>query len=568
MSSHSVLSQGADGTPDRNDISTKALTMNAIGVRNARVEGRRRLFPAPELLEARLALSSVPLGTTDSSELARAALTPMTVSMPTKANRMIAGVTTGQVMVIQGQTFPDASVRLDVGHAARVTQAGASGNYQFRVAMPPGDYTVRVRSKGPAGDVESASMTTTHADAVIAWVNTMITVVKADIANVGLASRTLAMVSAAVYDAVNDIERTHAVFKINVDAPSWASPTAAASEAAYTVLSALDPIMGPLLETTMAQSLAAVPAGPARNAGVQVGRQVADGILAWRANDGSANSVPYVPGTGPGDWRPTPPQYTVAWGPDWGQVEPFAISRAAAYMPPPPPALNSAEYAAALNQVESLGAVNSTTRTPAETQSAIFWSYDLPSTGTPPVHDDQIVESIALEEHNTMAQNARLFGLVNVAQGDAGIVAWDAKYTYNFWRPVTAIQDANTDGNPATTADPTWMPLGAPNTPGQPNFTPPFPGYLSGHATFGGAVFTILTDFYHTNNIRFTIGSDELPGVTMTFDSFSAASLSNAMSRVYMGVHFLFDCTAGMSIGDELGNNIFHSIMGTSKSQQ
>ena len=278
--------------------------------------------------------------------------------------------------------------------------------------------------------------------------------------------------------------------------------------------------------------------------------------------------MPYVPGTAPGQWRPTPPDYTDAWGPDWGRVKPFAIASTAPYLPPPPPALNSPEYAAALNQVESLGALDSTTRTSDQTQAAIFWSYDAPSTGTPVVHNDQIVEDIALQEHNTLAQNARLFGLINVAQGDAGIVAWNAKYTYNFWRPVTAIRLADTDGNPATVADPTWLPLGAPNAPGQPTFTPPFPGYVSGHATFGGAIFTILADFYGTDNVHFTIGSDELPGVTRSFDSFSAASLENAWSRVWMGVHFWFDETAALSIGDALGNNIFHQIMGPSASRR
>jgi hypothetical protein len=483
---------------------------------------------------------------------------PITIAVPDKVNGMIDGVATHRMMVVRGHTMPGARVRLEVGHTSHVTRAGLHGNYQFRAAMMPGSYVLTVSARDRAGDVASAAMTMTHGDAVIAWINTMIDAIRDDPSNVGLASRTLAMVSGAVYDAVNDIERTHAVFKVNVQAPHWASPEAAASEAAYTVLSSLDPSTSPLLDAAMAQSLAAVPAGPARNAGVAVGRKVADGILAWRANDGSAASVPYVPGTAPGDWRPTPPDYTVAWGPNWGQVTPFAIASPAAYMPPPPPALSSAEYAEALNQVESLGALNSTTRTPDETQAAIFWSYDDPSTGTPPVHYDQIVEDIALQQHNTLAQNTRLFGLVNVAQGDAGIVAWNAKYTYNRWRPITAIRLAGTDGNPATIADPTWTPLGSPGAPGQPSYTPPFPSYVSGHATFGGTVFTILADFYGTDNIHFSIGSDELPGVTRSFDSFSAAALENAWSRVYLGVHFWFDESAGLSIGDALGNNIYH----------
>jgi hypothetical protein len=488
----------------------------------------------------------------------------MTITMPARLNGTINGVATHRTMVVRGHAYPGARVHLEVGNMSRATRAGALGNYQFRVPMAPGSYTLTAQAKDSAGHYSTATMTTMQGDAVLAWINTMVDVLRNPAGNVGLASRTMAMMSAAVYDAVNDIKRTDAVFKINVRAPHWASAEAAASEAAYTVLSSLDPGMSPLLSATMAQSLAAVPSGAARSAGVAVGRKVADGILSWRANDGSATKVPYVPGTAPGQWRPTPPDYTVAWGPEWGQVTPFAVASPAAFLPPPPPALTSPEYAAAQNQVESLGAINSTTRTPDQTQAAIFWAYDTPAGGTPPVHYDQIVEDIALQMHNTLAQNARLFGLVNIAQGDAGIVAWDAKYTYNRWRPVTAIPLANTIGNPGLVADPNWTPLGSPNVPGQPNFTPPFPSYVSGHATFGAAVFTMLADFYGTDNIHFTIGSDQLPGVTRSFDSFSAASLENAWSRIYLGIHFWFDESAGMTAGADVANTIFHQIMGTS----
>jgi len=527
----------------------------------ARAARRRNLNPSLDLLEARLALSYRG-GVASLADAAPAASAPMTVTMPAGANGMIGGIATHRMLVIRGQTLAGARVQLKIGNESRFTRAGALGNYQFRVVMPPGHYDLEVRAVNRAGVVATASMTTTQGDAVLAWINTTIDAIRSDPSNVGLVSRTLAMVSAAVYDAVNDIERTGAVFKVDVHAPHRASPQAAASEAAYTVLLALYPSYATQLQATMAQSLAAVPAGPARNAGVKVGQEVADGILAWRANDGSAISVPYVPGTEPGQWRPTPPDYTVAWGPEWGKVKTFAIASTAPYLPPPPPALDSPEYAAALNQVESLGALDSATRTADQTQAGIFWCYDAPATGTPPVHDDQIVEEIALQEHNSLAQNARLFGLINVAQGDAGIVAWNAKYSYNFWRPVTAIHLANTDGNPATVADPTWTPLGSVNTAGKPSFTPPFPGYVSGHATFGGTVFTILADFYRTDNVHFTITSDQLPGVTRSFDSFSAASLENAWSRVYLGVHFWFDETGGISIGDSLGNHIFDRIMG------
>lgn len=183
-------------------------------------------------------LSRLAGGAATFAESARTATAPTTVTMPPEANGMIGGVATHRMMVIRGQTLAGARVHLKIGNASRVTRAGALGNYQFRVAMPPGSYDLEVRAVNRAGIASSASMTTTQGDAVIAWINTMIDVIRADPSNVGLASRTMAMVSAAVYDAVNDIERTHAVFKVDVRAPHWASPQAAASAAAYTVLSA------------------------------------------------------------------------------------------------------------------------------------------------------------------------------------------------------------------------------------------------------------------------------------------------------------------------------------------
>src|SRR5262249_32971047 len=157
------------------------------------------------------------------------------------------------------------------------------------------------------------------------------------------------------------------------------------------------------------------------------------------------------------------------------------------------------------------GALDSTVRTPEQTQIGAFWAYDSSAIGPPVVRFQQVAMAVALQQHNTLEQNARMFTLADLAMADAGIVAWQAKYTYNRWRPITAIQLADTDGNPATIADPNWQPLGAPGD-GGPDFTPPFPSYVSGHATFGGALFTTLADFYGTDNVRFTLGSDELPG--------------------------------------------------------
>ena len=486
----------------------------------------------------------------------------MTVAMDAAADGVINGIATAPVMVLDGQTMPAAKVQLQIGKQTATSYSDASGHYQVQMPMREGTYQVKVKAQDVRGKVETAAMTSQMGDAVLAWEATTVEVVRNDIGNVGLASRTLAMVSGAVYDAVNDVERTGSVYKFDVQAPAGASASAAAAEAAYAVLSGLDPAMLPLLEVIMAQSTAALGDGPAVRAGLQVGLEVGQDMLAWRANDGSAQDVPYTPGTAPGAWRPTPPTYEVAWGPNWGQVNTFGVTSSISnFQPPPPPALNSAAYAAAYDQVKSLGAINSKTRTPYQTQTGVFWSYDALSTGTPVVHFQEIAEEVALQRHDTMTQNARMFGLVDVAMGDAGIAAWTAKYTYNRWRPITAIQLASTDGNSATTADATWQPLGSPGGPGQPNFTPPFPSYVSGHATFGGALFSTLADFYGTDKVHFTLTSDQLPGVTRSYSSFTQASLENAGSRIDLGLHFSFDETAGMAVGTKIAQDIYANDM-------
>src|SRR5208337_4754236 len=474
------------------------------------------------------------------------------------------GVVTSSNVTISGQTQPGATVRLDQGDTGTFTQtttADAQGNYHFAVSVGIGVTPFHVEADA-GGQRATADTEVTRGDVIITWNQTMLDAIRATMDTLGLSTRTMAMVPAAMYDAVNGIDQFGSVYHVSVPAAETqgASPEAAASEAAFDVLSSLIPQEQSLYNATLAESLADIPDGAAKTAGLAVGDTVAAGILAWRANDGSSLQVPYVLGTAPGQWRPTPPDYSVAWGPEWGQVTPFAIPSAQPFLPPPP-ALNSPAYAAALNMTESLGAKNSTTRTPHETQIGDFWAYDVAGMGPPPVRFNQIAQDIALQQHNTLDQNARLFALVGVAMGDAGIVTWDAKYLYDRWRPITAIRDANQDGNKATVADRSWTPLGSPGDGVRANFTPNFPSYVSGHAAFGAALFTTLADFYSTDRMTFTIGSDEEPGTYETFNSFSAAAEQNAMSRIYLGIHFLFDETAGITEGDAVGNYDYHHVM-------
>jgi PAP2 superfamily len=256
---------------------------------------------------------------------------------------------------------------------------------------------------------------------------------------------------------------------------------------------------------------------------------------------------------------------------------------------PPPPALGSAEYAAAFDEVKRLGGDGITTptvRTEAEKTLAIFWAYDgTPSLCAPTRLYNQIAAQIAEQKRSDLLQTARLLALVNVAMADAAIAAWDCKYHHTLWRPVAAIREADAgtgptgagDGNPATVGDTAFMPLGAPasNLNG-PNFTPPFPAYPSGHAVFGAALFQTLRGFYGSDRIGFSFVSDEFNGVTRdnsgqvralsprSFNTLSQAETENGRSRIYLGIHWDFDCTQGIvqgrAVADFVMRNAFEAV--------
>jgi membrane-associated phospholipid phosphatase len=235
----------------------------------------------------------------------------------------------------------------------------------------------------------------------------------------------------------------------------------------------------------------------------------------------------------------------------WGLVTPFAMPTSSFFRPNGPPALNSATYSADYNEVKELGAVNSMRRTAEQTEIALFWA-DGAGTVTPPGHWNVIAQDVATARRITMRQNARLFALLNVAMADAAIAAWDAKYTYNFWRPVTAIHAADTDGNPATAPDAAWMSL---------IVTPPFPDYISGHSTFSGAAAAVLSLFYGTPRIPFSTTSDALPNVVRDFRGFLQAAREAALSRMYGGIHFRSANEDGLAVGSAIGAWTFKKTM-------
>jgi membrane-associated phospholipid phosphatase len=224
-------------------------------------------------------------------------------------------------------------------------------------------------------------------------------------------------------------------------------------------------------------------------------------------------------------------------------------------MPSAPPDLNSEEFTTTFNHVKEIGSADSTTRTDDQTQIALFWA-DGARTATPPGHWNRIAATVARDQRNTLYENSRLFALLNIALADAGLVSWDAKYYYNFCRPITAIQNANSDNNPATTADADWSPLLT---------TPPFPSYTSGHSTFSAAAATVLAGFFGTDKITFT-STAETPGASSdlaprTFKSFSAAASEAGLSRIYGGIHWSFDNTAALTVGKRLGQYVFNHML-------
>jgi hypothetical protein len=394
----------------------------------------------------------------------------------------------------------------------------------------------------------------------------------------GKSARSLAIVHAAMFDAVNSITRTYEPYQFSVGAAPGASYRAAAAVAAHDTLVDMFPSMQATFDAALNQDLAEIDPTAAQ-LGSAVGQQIAAQLLAFRHADGWDNTVPYTPSGLPGRWGPDPlhPGQS-ALNPGWGTIVPFGMTSGSQFRSVPPPAMTSAEYAAAYQELLDYGGdgINSPTiRTPEQTITGIFWGYDgQPGLGTPPRLYNQIARVIAIDRGNTEIQNARLFALMNLAQADAGIASWETKYFYDLWRPITAIRDGELDGNPNTIGDPDWTPLGAPADNGNgTNFTPPFPAYTSGHATFGAAALHMIARFYGTDAVPFTFTSDEFNGVTVDqngnvrpvvtrhYETLSEAIEENGQSRIYLGIHWTFDKTAGITQGTEIADYLFDNLM-------
>ncbi|RSZ59842.1 vanadium-dependent haloperoxidase [Massilia atriviolacea] len=399
-------------------------------------------------------------------------------------------------------------------------------------------------------------------------------------------SRALAIHHLAMFEALNAVLRSEPGYTGMAPAPADSSPDAALARAARDTLQALYPAQARTVEQTYLRDMARLAPGRARDNGVDTGRRAAAAVLALHPPRSGPEDlvvgVSFFPSNAPGKWRPDPVgRDPLALGAAWHGARPFVLPALEPFRAPAPPALSSAAYAAAVEDVRQLGGDGvrtPTRRSAAQTVAGIYWSYEgTPLIGAAPRLYNQIALEIGTRRHLSGMQMARMLALVNVAMADTCLVVWKTKYDEQFWRPVGGIREASPgtsptglgDGNPATRADPHWTPLGAQaSNTSEPDFTPPFPSYPSGHASFGSALFQTLRRFYGTDVIAFSFVSDEFNGVTRdndgrvrprlvrTFSSLSQAEYENGRSRVYLGVHWDFDRSAGQQVGRRVADYV------------
>jgi hypothetical protein len=388
-------------------------------------------------------------------------------------------------------------------------------------------------------------------DPVVEWNRALLVIVRTPGAQSATVhpTRSFAILHAAIYDAVNNIDRTHRPYLVRFAGVSReASEAAAADAAAHDVLVALYPAFQASLDAQLEQLLTAIPAGAHKDQGTRLGKLVADVILDSRSDDGSSvRPAPFVFGSGPGEFQSTPPNFPPAQFTEWSRVTPFALVEANQFRPGPPPGLTSETYTKAFDEVKSLGIANSTTATADQALTGHFWN------GAIQNYWNEIAQTAALEHKLALPDSARLFALLNLAFADDVIAFYDAKYTYDFWRPVTAIREAGTDNNPNTIADANWLP--------EVGKTTPDPSYPGAHAVISASGALLLKSFFGHDRFSFKVTSEVMPGVERSFTRFSAAEREATLSRIFAGVHFRSDLTTGSELGKEVAGFVFDHFL-------
>ncbi len=362
--------------------------------------------------------------------------------------------------------------------------------------------------------------------------------------------RSYAIMHAAMFDAVNSIDGTYTPYWTDVPGSERASVEAAAAKAARDVLVALFPTRQSIFDMELANSLVGIRENRA-NQGLQVGEHVAARMLALRSNDGWSVTPPsYVLPVIPGNWQPIAPS-TGAGFSQYPAVLPFALGSNNQFAPNPPPAMNTAQYAKDFNEVKQIGSVNSTIRTADQTKIAQLWA----NVNTPTTVWfvwNNVARTVAISRNTSTVENARLFALLNISLHDALQITMTSKFQHGLWRPVTAIRGAADDGNPDTAPDANWTSLLG---------NPPYPTYAGNHAAIGTSQATILALVFGRDDIQFQHTWEGTGGMTRSYAGFSEMANEEERSRVYGGIHFTFDQTAGQSVGRNVANYVFLNFM-------
>jgi hypothetical protein len=398
----------------------------------------------------------------------------------------------------------------------------------------------------PAVALIAAGPRAARADDVTDWNEIMQATVAAPPTNANFQARWAAIVQVAVFEAVNAIVGDYEPYLGVIEAPAWASPEAAAIAAAHRTLVTLRPSNTETLDGLRAASLAVIPDGPEKEAGILIGEEAAAAMLILRAGDGWDATVPYTPGTEPGDWQPAPPALAPAAQPHWGEVIPFGLEEGSQFRLRHPPALRSDEYAIDYNEVMLVGRIDSPLRPQDRTDVARFYAAASPVQVWNPA-----ARQVSAAQGKTLSENARIFALLAMAMCDGSIAAYDTKYHFNFWRPVTAIRAGDQDGNKQTEADPDWLPL----IP-----TPAFPSYASGHATLSGAARAVLERVFGEHGHEITLTNPTL-GIVLQYTAWDEITDDIDDARVFGGIHFRFDQEAGANQGRKVGRYIVRNFL-------
>jgi hypothetical protein len=341
-----------------------------------------------------------------------------------------------------------------------------------------------------------------------------------------------------VYDAVTAVRGDYQPYAVKIRAHGRTSSAAAVAAAAHAVLSADVPVARASVDDQYALSLSGIPEGAAKDRGVALGGEVGRDIVASRVGDGRNAGLTYTPAPGPGVWRPTPPAFAPAQTPWLALMHPFLIDSAAQFRPGPPPALSGTQWAAEFNEVKLMGRATSTTRTPEQTDVAKFWS------GNANIMYNNAFQALAIQNRLGAEQTARLLAMGDLVGTDALIACFDSKYTYGFWRPVTAIQNADTDDNPATIADPSWTPL---------LVTPNHPEYAAAHGCLTGAEAQVLAYFFSSPSFSVDISSP-VTGTTRHYGTVEDLDREIVNARVWGGLHYRGSVEAGIEIGNQVAD--------------